>query len=618
MEFLLYLSLVPAIGVLAQWLAWRLNLPGILLLLLFGMILGQFLQPDDYLAKLTGGDETAGPNLLFPLVALSVAVIMFEGGLSLKLHELKEAGAAVLQLCTIGAAITFALAATAARWTLGFDWSICFLLGGILTVTGPTVIGPLLRQVQPSRRVSSTLKWEGIVIDPIGAVLAVLVFEQLIDQLHQGGAASAALMLLKTVAVGSVLGILGGLLLAIALRRFWIPDNLHGVAALSLGMLLFALSDMLAHESGLITVTVMGVWLANQKNLDIEHIVELKENLRTLLIGCLFVVLGSRVQLSDIMAIGWGGIAFVALLIVIVRPISVFASTLGTKLTLPEKTFVAFLAPRGIVAAAVSSVFALAIERDGQPLNLVGSDQLSTVTFFVIVATVLIYGLSASPLAKLLGLAEDQSNGILIAGADPWVRDFALTLQKEDVAVLLVDTNFNKVSAARQLGINAVCANILNEHVREDLDLTGIGQLMALTQNDEVNSLATRECRHLFNRSALYQLPFKNQNAKSRRGLTSNLMGRALFSPERTFSNIRDMHAAGAVFKATKLSETFTFADFETTYGDSATILCSIDTNRKLLVNTIDAPLKPEAGQTVIALVGSINVPDEHAATPAE
>ena len=201
------------------------------------------------------------------------------------------------------------LSAAAAHYTLQFEWRLAFLLGGILTVTGPTVIGPLLRQVRPSKRVASTLKWEGIVIDPIGAVLAVLVFDQLMLHGEEATFASAALMLIKTALLGIVLGILGGQLLSLALRKYWIPDQLHGVAALAVGLLLFAVSNHYAHESGLITVTMMGLWLTNQKHLEIEHIVEFKENLRTLLIGCLFIVLGSRVRIAEIVEIGWPAVA---------------------------------------------------------------------------------------------------------------------------------------------------------------------------------------------------------------------------------------------------------------------------------------------------------------------
>ncbi len=614
MDLLFYLALVPALGVAAQWIAWRTNLPGILLLLVFGVVLGQFVQVDEYLSDLTGGNETAGPSLLFPLVSLSVAVIMFEGGLSLKLSELREAGSAALRLCTVGAAITFALAAVAAHFTLGFQWELALLLGGILTVTGPTVIGPLLRQVRPSRRVASTLKWEGIVIDPIGAILAVLVFEHGMMVGHGSGVSGVLMTLGYTALIGVVLGVFGGALLGFAFRKFWIPDQLQGVAALSIGLLLYAASNHFAHESGLITVTIVGVWLTNLRNLEIEHIIEFKENLRTLLIGCLFIVLGSRVNLEDITAIGLPGALFVLILILLVRPISVFVSLAGSPLNIREQSFIAGLAPRGIVAAAVSSVFALKMESHAAELNIPGADLLATVTFLVIVATVAIYGLSATPLAKFLQLADTSTNGVLIAGADAWVCDFAKELMKSNVEVLLVDTNYNKISKARVEGINAACANILNEHVVEELPLTGIGRLLAMTPNDEVNSLAVRECTHLFERSQVYQLTFNHENTHHRRGMTKHLMGRELFGEANTFSELRDLHATGARFKTTPLTDEFTLEDFQNQYGNGAILLCTIAEDGSVEFDTHDAPVTPQPGESILTLVSAVVVPKSHAA----
>lgn len=617
LELLLYLALVPMLGVTAQWLAWFTNFPGILLLLIFGVVLGQYLEPDAYLMTLTGGDESAGPNLLFPLVSLAVAVIMFEGGLSLKFNELREAGGATLRLCTLGAAITFVLAAVAAKYILGFEWQLSFLLGGILTVTGPTVIGPLLRQVRPTKRVASTLKWEGIVIDPVGAVLAVLVFEQ--AMLHSGdaGIGSTLLMFAKTVAVGVGLGALGGALMTLAFRKFWVPDNLHGVGALSVGLLLFAISDALAHESGLITVTVLGIWLTNQDHFDVEHIVEFKENLRTLLIGCLFIVLGSRVQLENVAAIGVPGLFFLVVLILLIRPISVFVSLIGSPLNQNEKMFIAGLAPRGIVAAAVSSVFALHMQRHPE-ITIPGAEQLATVTFLVIVGTVAVYGLAAVPLARWLGLADRSTNGVLIAGADKWVCDFALELTKADLPVLLVDSNFTKISNARVAGLEAVCANILNEHAREELQLTGIGKLMAMTQNDEVNTLAVRECRHMFGRANVFQLTFNPQNTHHRRGLTKNLMGRELFGKANTFTEMRELHESGAKFKSTTLSKEFGADEFHQEYGATAVLLCAINEDGTSMFDAVDEPLKLKAGQRIVFLVKDEPVDESTDETPRE
>jgi len=612
MDFLLYLALMPALGVTAQWLAWRTGFPSILVLLVFGMLLGLFVQPDAFLARLTDGDESAGPALLFPLVALSVGVIMFEGGLSLKLGELGESGSASLRLVTIGALLSFAGNTIAAHYILDWSWQLSALLGAILVVTGPTVIGPLLRQVRPSRRVASTLKWEGIVIDPIGAVLAVLVYEEVLLQHSAPEWSSVVFSLTKTLLVGLILGAAGGAILTQGLRRFWVPDHLHGVAALALGLLLFAISNLLAHESGLITVTVLGIWLTNQKHIEVEHIIEFKENLRTLLIGCLFIVLGSRVNLADIGEIGLPGLGLVAALVIFVRPISVYLCLLGSPLNYRERTFIAGLAPRGIVAAAVSSVFALAMERRGD-LVIPHADQLATVTFLVIIGTVAVYGMAAGPLARFLNLADDSSNGVLIAGADLWVRDFAQELNNAKVPLLLIDTNYNKISQARMNGIRGECVNILNEHVRDELDLTGIGRLLALTPNDEVNSLALRECKNMFDSSGLYQLTFKNKNTAGRRGLTKNLMGRELFGEGITYTRLRELHSAGAVMKSTKLSGEFTFENFLEKYGDQAVVMCSIDSEGVIKMNTIDSPLVPAAGQTIVALVNVTPVPTEHA-----
>ena len=613
MDLMLYIALVPTLGGVAQWLAWRLGLPAILILLLFGVVLGQFVRPDTFLANLTGGDETAGPRILFPIVALAVAVIMFEGGLSLKLRELSESGAAALRLVTVGAAITWFGGTLAAYWTLGFPWRLSLLLGAILVVTGPTVIGPLLHQIRPSRRVSSTLKWESIVIDPIGAVLAVLVFEQAFLHAADASVGSAIKILLVTVAVGLGTGVAAGWLMSRAFRRFWVPDHLHGVVVLSLALLLFAVSDQMAHESGLITVTVFGIWLANQKHSEVEHIIELKENLRTLLIGCLFIILGSRIEVGNVWALGVPGLSFLAVLILIVRPLSVFGSLVGTSLTFREQAFIAGLAPRGIVAAAVSSVFALELEQRVDGGGLAGAEQLGTVTFLVIVGTVTIYGILGSPLARVLGLSDQSSHGVLIAGADAWVRDLASELRSLGVPVLLVDTNYNKVSQAKMSGLNAVCANILNEHAREELNLSGIGRLLAMTPNDEVNSLALRESRGLFDRSRLYQLTFKARTGQTQRALTKNLLGRELFGEGQTFSAIQSLYEAGAKFKSTRLSDSFTFQDFLAKNGDQTIVLCALTEDRRMLINTVDDPLTPGPGMTIVSLATAVPVPPNHA-----
>lgn len=601
MDVLSYFALIPALGGLAQWLAWRTRLPAILLLLGFGIALGQFISPDEVLARELGGDESAGPNILFPLVSLAVAVVLFEGGLTLRFRELRESGTATLRLVTMAALLTMGLTTIAACLILKFDWQIALLLGAILTVTGPTVIGPMLQQIRPSRRVASTLKWEGIVIDPIGAVLAVLVFEE-VAALHGAFSPMEGLWLLFKIAIlGSAIGVVGGIFLVQAIRRYWIPDNLQGIASLAMTLGLFALSNWLAEESGLIAVTVFGVWLANRAEAEVEHVIEFKEHLRTLLIGCLFILLGSRLDVMNVVKLGWPGVWFLVTVIVIVRPVSVFVSMWGTPLNYSERTFVALMAPRGIVAAAVSSLFALKLVREQSGVALEGVDQLVDATFLVIIGTVAFYGLFSGWVARRLGLAQANPQGLLIAGADSWIREFAKLIYDEKIEVLLVDINYNKIAAAKMDGVQAECSNILSDHVQEELELGGIGRLLALTSNDEVNSIALREFRHRFDSAELYQLA--HTRSEGRRALSESLQGRILFNEETTFSALQAVHDAGGVWKKTKLTETYDWDNFTQENRGEIHLLALIDGSGYLRFNTVDIPLEPSAGQTVIALV---------------
>jgi CPA1 family monovalent cation:H+ antiporter len=614
-QLLYYFALVPALGITAQWIAWRTRLPGILLLLLFGIGLGVvFGTPEEILTRFLGGAESAGTRLLFPLVSLSVAVILFEGGLSLRLGELREAGSAVLRLVTGAALMTWLLTAAAARLLLGFSEGMSLLIGAILVVTGPTVISPLLRQIRPSRRVESTLKWEGIVIDPIGAVLAVLVFEEFMAAEESGSSVGFLWTLVKTTLAGLLLGGIGAYFLMHSYRRYWVPDYLQGILALAVVLGLFSVSNYLAEESGLITVTILGVILANQKMAPIDHVIELKEHLRTLLIGCLFILLGSRIDPTDILDLGWGAVAFVLVLILLIRPLAVFVSLWGSQLTWKEKLFVGCLAPRGIVAAAVASVFALKLQglSFGQPQDTVTSDLVS-ITFLAILSTVTVYGLAAGPMARLLQLAQPNPQGLLIAGADYWVRELAKVLHENNVPLLVVDTNYNKISAARMAGLPAECINILSDHALEEINFGGIGRMLALTPNDEVNSLAVQEFRHLFTRAGVYQLSFKSRATTDKRTLASHLRGRVLFGEEWTFSHIRETFEAGAVFKATKLSESFRYADFRKRYGETSALLFVVSDDG-VHINAIDRKLSPKPGDVVIALVPAVPVPAEHAA----
>ncbi len=608
MSILSSITLILLAGIGAQWLAWRIRVPSILLLLLAGMLLGP-------LSLLITGAETpvldaSGlfGDALVPLVSLSVGLILYEGGLTLDIREIAAARKAVFSLVTIGAGVTMLLAGGLAYFLLGLPFELAALLGAILTVTGPTVVGPLLRHVRPKGKVGAILKWEGIVIDPIGAMLAVLVFEAVaaIGSGHSSHVAmGVAEGLLLTIIVGGGIGVLCAWVLTEMIRRYWIPDSLQNPVSLMLVALSFAAANSVQHEAGLFATTAMGVALANQRRVRIHHIVEFKENLRVLLISGLFIVLGANLALEDLQAIGWRELLFVVLLILIVRPASVFTATSVEKLTRAERLFLSWVAPRGIVAAAVASVFALrlaggdGVDPSAEPTAMQeAAGRLVPITFTVIIGTVLVYGLSASRVAHRLGVADQDPQGVLIIGAHKWAREIGRMLLSKQIPVVLVDTNRMNLREARMAGLRVKHANVLEEGIAEELELTGIGRVLALTPNDEVNALALQQFVGRFERAELYRLPMSAGDTE-----ISAHEGRPLFAKGLTYAQVASRFGSGHILKATRLSEEFPFEAFRVLYGAAAIPMFTLSAEGRMQVLTADKSPQPAAGDTVIALV---------------
>lgn len=596
------LALIVVLGVGAQWLAWRVQVPSILLLLLAGIAVGPLAAAVlPWHEPLLAPDALLG-DLLLPLVSLSVGLILYEGGLTLNLREIREVRSVIRRLVTVGALVTWALAALAARVLLGLEWQLAALLAAILVVTGPTVIGPLLTHIRPQGRVGPVLRWEGIVIDPIGALLAVLIYEAIHVGGFQDAAGATVRALVMTVVVGGGLGAAAAMLLAWLLRHYLIPDSLQNPVSVLLVVLVFVASDQAQHESGLLAATVMGIVLANQRGADVRHIIEFKENLRVLLISALFVLLGARMRTDDFAYLDWRILLFVAFLIAAVRPASVWVATVGSGLTRAERLFLACVAPRGIVAAAVASVFAISLEDAG----IVRAGGLVPYTFAVILGTVAFYGLAAGPIARRLGLATTSPQGLLMVGASAWARDVALALHRRGFRILLADTNHGNVRAARLAGLNAVYGNVLLEETVEMLELAGIGRVMAMTPNDEVNALVAQRFLRLFDRAAVYRLASAGEG-RNETGARSNMPGRRLFSKEASYAMLASRLSSGWVVKITSLSEEFTYEDFRTLYGPRALVLFIIGEDGRLSVMTEERPADPQPGQRVVAAVN----PDE-------
>ena len=591
------LAAVFVLGISAQWLAWKTKLPSILLLLLFGFLAGPVFG-------LIPTDELLRKEQTFSFVTLAVGLVLFEGALQLRFREIESVGGVLISLLTVGVLVTWVLATLAAWLVLGFTIEISLLLGALLTVTGPTVIGPILRQVRPTGRIGAIVRWEGIVIDPIGAVLAVLVFDVLATlqggELQQAGFDVVAGSL-KVILVGGIVGALIAYGLLWMLRYHQIPDHLQSPASLASVLLACVASNYFAHESALVAVTVMGIVLANQRRVDIRHIFEFKENLTVLLISTLFIILTARLKLESFAELSWRGPLFVLALILIVRPAAIWAATFRSQLSWREKAFLAMMAPRGIVAAAVASVFALEVGVDGQPL--IPKDQpFAPATFLVIVGTVAVYGLAARPLARKLGLAFENPQGALIASAHPAARAIGKALRDAGYPVLLCDINYENVQAARLEGLPVYQGNILSEQTQEEMVLDGIGRLLALTPNDEVNALATLQYAEIFGRSESYQL-VPRRLASDGEHQPQNLQGRYLFGCDMTFEKLLAKYRDGYRPKATKISEKFTFQRFIDRYAGDYELLFVITPDGDVDVVTTDEDPRPPAGSMIIAMV---------------
>jgi NhaP-type Na+/H+ or K+/H+ antiporter len=589
---LIEFAMVVILGISAQWIAWRVKMPSILFLLLFGFIGGpvtNLLHPDELMGE-----------LLLPVVSLSVAIILFEGGLSLKLSELKEVGGVVVSLISFGAIVTWILVTAGAHLILGLDLRISILLGAILIVTGPTVIGPLLRHIKPKKRVATILKWEGIMIDPVGAILAVLVFEAII--IGEFGAAGSVVLLglIKTTVVGGVLGYAAALILLVFLRKLWIPDTLQESAALVMVLGVYILSNIIQHESGLLAVTLMGLFLDNQKHVSLKAIIKFKENLRVIIISIIFILLAARLELDDFNIFNWRNAAFLGLIMIVARPLSVYLSTMFSELKWNERLFVALVAPRGIVAAAVASIFALQLSE----LEIPGAEEIVPLTFIVIIVTVTIYGIFSSPIARLLKVAQLSPQGLIFVGAHNWARSIAKVLVEKGIRIIMIDTNYSNITQAKLDGIPAYQGSILYEHIADEVDLNGIGRLLAMTSNDEANSLAALNLREVFEQGELYQLPPSNQKTGNEVDFSpKHLRARFLFGKGMDFSKISGLYNDSWTVKSSKVTKQFSYSDFLKQYNQDVVLMFIIKPNRNLLINTLENQIKPEPEDTIVALI---------------
>ena len=484
------IAVILVLGVGSLWLGSRIRIPSILLLLPAGVIAGPVLGILD-------PDEQFG-EILFPLISLGVGLLLFEGGLSLSFERTREVRTVVVRLVTVGAFITWIIGWIGAYVFLDVNIRIAGLIGAVLVVSGPTVVIPLLRLAQPRHSVAEVLRWEGIVIDPVGATLAVVVLDAVIEDADP---ARAMVRIATTLLIGGLIGVAVGFAFLTALHHHVIPDHLENPIAISLAIAAFAMANTLQPEAGLMATTAMGLVLANQKRAPVRHVLEFAEDISFLVLGALFLVLGARVDLDELADIALPTLALTAVLVFIARPLAVWASTIGSGLSNRERMFLLVVAPRGIVAAAVSSVFALELTEAG-----VDPGPLAASTMVVIVATVVLYGFTAVPAARLLRIARPPNRAVAIVGGARWHLELASALQEVGISTMIFTDRQIERRRARQMTLLAYDGDLQSEDLEEAAEALGVGLVLVLSDRTELVTAAVTRLGHIVGRSNIYAL----------------------------------------------------------------------------------------------------------------
>ncbi len=547
MDLALTFSLILALGIAAQWLGWFLKQPSILFLLLAGLFVGPVfgvINPDQLLG-----------DWLFPVISLGVAVILFEGAMTLEFHEIRSHGRTVFRLITLGVVVTIAVVATAAYWIFSMDWRIALLLGTLVCVTGPTVIVPILRSVRPNANISNILRWEGILIDPIGTLMVVLVYAYIVAET----AGQPFLVFIQTLFLGLVVGAIAAVVLVFLIKRHLIPGYLKNVFTLAWVLLVFSVSNAIEHESGLVTVTVMGVVLANWPKFPKNEILHFKESLSVILISILFIILAARIELSSFVHMGFKGLIILFVIMFVARPAGVWLSAWGSHLSREEKLMISWIAPRGIVAAAVSSLFVIRLQEH----QLAGTELLVPLVFTIIIGTVLIQSLGAKPIGNVLGVCEPQPNGVLISGGNDVALAIGRSLMDNGFSVVLANTNFSEIKKARMSGLETYYGNPVSEHADQHLALIGIGSLFAMSVRSEANILAALKYQHEFGCKNVYRLKVKDSKPMSSKEKTHKGWQTAwLFGEKVTFTQLNGLLAKGGEIRTTLMTTDFTYEDY--------------------------------------------------------
>lgn len=578
-----------ALGVAAQWIAWRFRLPAIVMLALAGLIVGP-------VTGLIDPGEMFGSHLQ-SIVSLCVAIILFEGGLSLHFNELKTTGVGVKRLVYLGAPLAWFFATVAGVFIGGLSLPVATVFGAIMVVTGPTVIIPLLRQARLNRRTAAYFKWEGIVNDPIGALLAVLSLQFLVYVGEGSGWVAVASGLALALASGVFLGGLGGWLTGRAFQLGLVPEYLKSPVMLGLVLLVFVVSNLLQHEAGLLAVTVMGIVIGNMHLPGIQDMKRFKEYITVMLVALVFVILTANLDPNVLLGITWRGVALVAAILFVCRPATILLATLGSNMEKKDRAILSWIAPRGIVAAATAGVMGPRLEEAGYE----GAEALLPLVFLVIFATIILHGSTIAWLARRLKLTSKVKDSVLIVGASPWSVAFAKKLSELNVRCIITDTSWHNLRPARLAGVDVFYGEILSDFAEESLEIGHVGHVFAATSNDAYNSLVCTAIAPEVGRRETFQLAMGDgQGDDDPRGVARPLRGRVAFSASAVFEKLWQRHVRGWTFVRTRISENYSYSDFLGDCPNGAIVLLVQRTDGKIEFYSVDAEVEPQAGDVVL------------------